>query len=261
MNSSEKDVGFDKLKSRFSRNIYQTDKGKVRLAMVKHDLLLSVPEISSERKLKILDAGAGMGQMARWLANKGHEVVMADISEEMLDHARKENKARALDEKIKIVHAPIQELHAKLSGQKFDLILLHGVIAWMQQPLEAIACLTSLLTSEGRMSVLFFNKDKLILKWGISDQVGNASNGRSSRVGTLTPINPLSFSAVAEFCRNNHLKILSKAGIRIFYRFFAKFPLSYHSSIDEYIKLEQQYYRQEPYASLGEHTHLVLCHT
>lgn len=254
------DVGFDELQPRFSDKIYQTGKGKIRLEVVKQDMLANIPELSTGNRLTILDAGAGMGQIARWLAKLGHSITMADLSAEMLENARIANEAEGLEESIKIINAPIQDLPEILRGNQYDLILLHGVIAWMEKPLSAIECLLPLMSRSGKMSVLFFNKDKLILKWGINGQIQNAMSGKATKQRPLTPINPVSFSEVENFCRKAGLKVASKAGVRIFYKFFAKLP-DHIEIIDDFLDLELKYCRQEPYASLGEHTHTVLVYS
>jgi S-adenosylmethionine-dependent methyltransferase len=86
-----------------------------------------------------------MGQISRWLAAKGHEVLLADVSEQMLAIAKEENIKESLQDKIKIVRAAIQELPQLLKGQTFDFILLHGVIEWMENPIEGFECLIPLL--------------------------------------------------------------------------------------------------------------------
>ena len=259
--NSDADKCFDELKPRFRRNVYESGKGLIRLEVLKADMLSCFPELTERKDLRILDAGAGMGQIAAWLARMGHFVTMADISAEMLDQARQEIIEAGLNEKIKILHASIQQLPAQLKGQKFDLILLHGVIAWLEHPLQAISGLKPLLANDGRFSVMFFNKDKLILKWGITGQLDQALKGKGSRKGSLTPTNPLSYAEVETFCRENGLKILTKAGIRIFYRFFLRFPERFAASVEDFIVAELKYCRVEPYASLGEHTHISLAMT
>ncbi|MGM0600611.1 MAG: methyltransferase domain-containing protein [Candidatus Rifleibacteriota bacterium] len=258
MTDFKNDINFDRYHKRFDRKVYQSGKGYVRLEVLKHDLLHNIPALKAESELQILDAGAGMGQISAWLAGLGHRVVAADISSEMLEKAKTCFNQNGVGDKITIVQSPIQELAKKLSGQKFDLILLHGVVTWMQQPFLAIDSLMPLLKDDSIVSLLYFNRDKLILKWGISDEVKRAINGKSRRKGSLTPINPLSFAQVAEFCQIRRLKILSKAGVRVFYGFFATFPEKIRSSQQDYLELELKYCDIEPYASLGEHTHLLL---
>ncbi len=252
------DVCFDQLCKRFDKNVYATGKGRVRLELTMADMLTALPGLQQGKQLQILDAGAGMGQIAIWLAGLGHRVTMADISDEMLAKARQQIEAFGVSENISLMQASIQSLPELLPKGQYDLILLHGVIAWLEKPLEAIGCLLPLLKPSGRMSVLYFNRDKLILKWGITGQIASAGSGRGSKKGSLTPINPLSYAEVAEYCANKGLRVFSKSGIRVFYRFFLRFPEKFNCSIEDFISLELQYCRIEPYASLGEHTHLIL---
>lgn len=251
------DRNFDKLASRLKKNIYSSDKGTIRLAVLKADMLDSIREIAAGKTLNILDAGGGMGQIARWLAQHGHNVTLCDLSEEMLALAREENQNEHLTDRIALVHAPLQQLPVILSGQKFDLIVLHGVIEWMQQPCSAIEILKPMLSSEGAMSILFFNRNKLVLKWGINGQIKKAMSGKPVNSRPLTPQMPLTEDDLRSTISANNLKIVAKAGIRIFYGFFSKLTRKLESS-EATIELEQHYSRTEPFASMGEHTHIVL---
>lgn len=251
------DRNFDRLAARLKRNIYSSDKGTVRLALLKHDMLAGVQEIASGRQLQILDAGGGMGQISRWLAGMGHQIVLCDISAEMLGIAAAENELEGLQDQITIIQAPLQDLPALLPERKFDLILLHGVIEWMQEPFTAIEALTPMLVDTGAISLLYFNRNKLILKWGINGQIDKATSGLPHNPRQLTPSHPLSEADLAPVFMQYRLTPTSKAGIRIFYGFFSKLinkQVPCHASID----LEKQYCYTEPFASLGEHTHYIL---
>lgn len=254
---TDHDKNFDHLAARLKKNIYSSDKGTVRLAVLKSDMLASLPEIAEATALRILDAGGGMGQIARWLARQGHQVTLCDLSAEMLALAAEENEKEQLSHKIRLVHAPLQKLPEILQEQQFDLIVLHGVIEWMQLPCSAIDILRPMLSDKGAMSLLFFNRNKLILKWGINGQINKAMSGKPANSRPLTPQAPLTETDLLPTLERNSLKIISKAGIRIFYGFFAKLTKKLETSEDT-IKLEQHYSRLEPFASMGEHTHIVL---
>lgn len=254
---NQPDKNFDQLAKRLQQNVYASDKGLVRLSVLKHDMLMAIPEIKSGTSLKILDAGGGMGQIARWLAEMGHQVLLTDMSEQMLEIARKENHANKLEDRIELIHSSIQELPQKIAGQKFNLVLAHGVIEWMEKPEEALGILGSMLTDDGVFSLLFFNRDKLIMKWAINGQFDNARTGAASTKRKLTPHSPLTVNDLVLTFSENNLEISSKAGIRIFYGFFSRMMRDYHAN-QQTIELEKQYCRTEPFASLGEHTHLVL---
>ncbi|MDD3148388.1 MAG: methyltransferase domain-containing protein [Candidatus Riflebacteria bacterium] len=251
------DRNFDKLAGRLKKHIYSSGKGAVRLAVLKHDMLAGISEITSHKGLQILDAGGGMGQIARWLAEYGHQVTLCDISAEMLQVAEEENRKAGQQNNIRLIHAPLQEMPGILSGCQYDLILLHGVIEWMQTPSDALSLLSPMLKPGGAISLLFFNRSKLILKWGVNGQLQKAMSGRPLNPRSLTPVNPLIESDLQPIFAECGLQKTSKAGIRIFYGFFTRMVQT-QPSCQTTIDLELQYCHSEPFASLGEHTHLIL---
>lgn len=250
------DKNFDELAHRFSANIYNSGKGAVRFTLLQEDIIRDFPEIKSSKSLHILDAGGGMGQAARWLADMGHKVELCDLSAKMLQIAEEENQKANLADKIAINHIPIQKISEKFAPQTFDLILLHGVIEWMENPLSAIDSVTPLLKKNGGLSLLYFNKTKLILKWGVNHQFEKALGERQTVRRPLTPINPLTEQDVKPELSKHGYKIISKSGIRVFYGFFTS-KVNDKAPIDKAIELERRHYLDEPYASLGEHTHIT----
>jgi len=70
------DYNFDILADKFEKSIYGTLKGEWRLKLLKEDLA----QIYNQDRLDIWDSGCGMGQMALWFAQGGHNVVCNDIS-------------------------------------------------------------------------------------------------------------------------------------------------------------------------------------
>lgn len=251
------DKNFDSLADRLKQNIYGSNKGRVRLAMLEFDMNKGIAELSGQKSLQILDAGGGMGQIARYLASKGHEIVLCDLSAEMLAQAECENIAAGLQNRISLLHSSIQNLPQLLPDRQFDLILLHGVIEWMTDPAEAIATVAPMLRSSGSMSLLFFNRNKLFLKWGINGQIESALTGRPRKAQKLTPTTLIEESWLRRLLSGYQLELLSKAGIRIFHRFFTRQLVSAVDFADA-IRLEQHYCHEEPFASLGEHTHFIL---
>ncbi len=251
------DKNFDSLAHRLERNIYGSNKGQVRLAMLEFDMSRGLPELTEQPKLQILDAGGGMGQIARWLAAMGHQITLCDLSAEMLALAERENQSAGLQERISLLHSPIQELPCHLAGRSFDLVLLHGVIEWMAEPAEAITAVIPMLNSGGAMSLLFFNRNKLFLKWGINGQVESALARRPRKAQKLTPTTLIDESELRRILAKNGLELVSKAGIRIFHRFFTRQQTAV-IAIEDAIALEKHYCYEEPFASLGEHTHFIL---
>ncbi len=63
---------------KFSRNIYGTTKGQLRQAILWQDLDRVLAERAA--KLRVLDAGGGEGQTAIKMAERGHQVILCDLS-------------------------------------------------------------------------------------------------------------------------------------------------------------------------------------
>ncbi|HSG62689.1 MAG TPA: methyltransferase domain-containing protein, partial [Pseudomonadales bacterium] len=115
------DKNFDLLAHKFAQNIYGTPKGEIRAAVLWRDLQQTLVSFG-ERRLRILDAGGGFGFFSQKLAALGHEVILCDISAQMLAQAQAHIDASNIPLDIELVHGAIQDLSADKHGH-FDLIL------------------------------------------------------------------------------------------------------------------------------------------
>ena len=80
---------FDHLGARFAERIYDSPKGAIRLAVLQRDMLQWLPALmQADTPLRILDIGAGLGQISGWLAGLGHQLTVAEPSDVMLARAR-----------------------------------------------------------------------------------------------------------------------------------------------------------------------------
>ena len=123
------DKNFDKLSQKFAQNIYGTTKGEIRAAVLWRDLVPALASLGKPR-LRILDAGGGFGYLSQKLAALGHDVVLCDISEQMLALAQQQIEAANTALSIQLIHSPIQALTVEEYGQ-FDVILCHAVAEWL----------------------------------------------------------------------------------------------------------------------------------
>ncbi|MBY0419345.1 MAG: methyltransferase domain-containing protein, partial [Pararheinheimera sp.] len=82
MSKKQQDRNFDGIAGKFQKNIYQTTKGRLRQAVLLRDFAECTDLATPSR---ILDVGAGQGQLALALAQQGHQVTLTDLSQDMLD--------------------------------------------------------------------------------------------------------------------------------------------------------------------------------
>ena len=250
------DKNFDNIADKFQRNIYQGLKGKIRLRVLDEDIQEYVFR-DNNQAMSILDAGAGSGQYAAHLAAQGHQMVLADISQNMLDLA-KSNFVTAGHELTahQFLNLPVQELHKYLS-KPYQLVLFHAVLEWLVDPEPTLKQVLDMVADGGYCSLMFFNRNSLIMQHVIFGNLKILEKDHIRGLGkkTLTPTNPLEPEQVYAWLEKAGMKILVKTGVRVIHDYSPKDRLADYP--ENYLKLEQQYCRKEPFLSLGRYIHLI----
>tara|TARA_R110002167_G_scaffold299195_2_gene503533 strand:+ start:771 stop:1628 length:858 start_codon:yes stop_codon:yes gene_type:complete len=256
------DRSFDGLAERFKRKIYDGLKGDIRLAVLQRDLIEHVLSLSSDKPLRILDAGGGQGQFSLRLATLGHHVTLCDISSDMLALAEQEVAEKQLEDKVELRHESIQSLAKSVQEKSndlhaFDLVLCHAVLEWVIDPERLLQDLTSLVAPKGYFSLTFYNEYSVVFK--------NLLRGSFSRVlekdyvgfvGSLTPTNPLKPDQVAEWFKLLPFNILCRSGIRCFHDYIIDLKVQ-KKSPEELLEVELLLSQQEPYISLARYIHIL----
>lgn len=252
------DRNFDDLSHKFGRKIYESPKGVIRQEIVWEDLLETIPALHGT-PLRILDAGAGMGQIALRLAQMGHEVVLCDHSAEMLTLARQAFAEAAPAARVQFVHAPVQQLAQHVEGQ-FDVVLFHAVLEWLAQPQQTLHEVLRYCRPNGHFSLLFYNRHGLsylnLIKGNLRKVEASDYRGHP---GSLTPSSPHDPDEVRRWLACAGWEIIRKSGVRVFYDMM--YPsVRAERSLDDILRLERRFGRQSPFCDLGRYMHLVCCY-
>ena len=251
------DVGFDGIADEFESGIYGSSKGAVRLAVLWSVLNDDVPALA-DRPMRILDAGGGSGHMAVRLAGLGHSVVLCDVSEDMLAKAATRAAEAGVTGAIDIRHLSIQG-YANVAGEKFDLVMCHAVLEWLEDPQSAVRDLARLVKQGGQLSVMFYNRFASLLKRTLAGDfeaaLGDYQTGPVRR-GWGEGATALDNQVVVSWLEDQGLEVNARAGIRIFHDHVVD-KLRGPQRLTQLIKLEKAVCRSEPFKSLGQHTHLT----
>ena len=145
------DRNFDDLASRFSRTIYATPRGQLRLMALEQDFSDCAIVVKGSR---VLDIGGGQGQFSLMLAKQGAEISLCDISDDMLALARDQFAAEGLPADIR--NASLQDATAAFPGQ-FDIVMNHAVLEWLAEPMAALPLLADKVKPGGYLSLMFYN--------------------------------------------------------------------------------------------------------
>lgn len=202
---------FNGAKDKFSRCIYDSAKGKVRLMVLKRDLA----ELRNGRPLKILDVGCGMGQMALWFAQAGHHATLCDVSEEMLAQAKSSAAELGLLEQLSFHHAGLADLPEAL-GQ-YDLVICHAVLEWIEAQETFIHLLAKRVKPQGHLSLMAFNRKALLFNHLVAGNFEYAQTGMKRRSRQrLTPNWPVEPKHLQSWLNQEKLFIGTLSGVRIF---------------------------------------------
>lgn len=257
------DRNFDDLADRFKRNVYGGLKGAIRLAVLHRDFAEHLPEVSSTpadstfHKLRILDAGGGQGQFSLHLAQVGHELVICDISAEMLKLAEREIIAAGLEAKVSLLHCALQDLPQHLHNCQFDLVLCHAVMEWMAEPQHLLACLNRYLSTTGHLSLTYYNLHSLIYKNLLRTNFKKIqARDYGGARGSLTPINPVDPELCKQWLAELPFEVLASSGIRVFHDYIFDQQLRERCP-EDLIAMELEFSRTEPYRSLARYIHVL----
>lgn len=244
------DVDFDGKAESFEKEIYGSSKGYIRLRVLWEDLLTEMPRIS-HGGLSILDAGGGSGHMALRLAEQGNSVVLCDSSREMLSSAEEAVREANLSDLVTIRHSAIQDLER---AGDFDAITCHAVLEWLADPETTLRHLVQLLREDGLLSLMFYNQNAALLKRIFRGEFARGSVDLKERQnGGCTP---LAEETVRAWLEGFGMKVVSKSGIRMFHDHLLDLIRS-RDRLDDLLEVEKELRKREPFASLGQHIHLV----
>ncbi|MGW8227779.1 MAG: methyltransferase domain-containing protein [Gammaproteobacteria bacterium] len=250
------DRNFDDLARRFTDNIYGSPKGRIRLAILQEDLDTLLSRFPANTPLRILDAGSGLGYMALYLAQRGHEVVLCDHSAEMLQRAKQLFAEQAPATKVTFIESPVQTLQQYVRGQ-FDVVLFHAVLEWVSEPQQTLQDLLRFLRPGGFFSLLFYNRNSLVMRNLLRGNFRKlAADQFAGDPKSLTPTNPLRPEDVLGWLAASGLTVLSRTGVRIIYDYLSR-EIREQRSFEDILEMERRYCRQEPFIALGRYMHVL----
>lgn len=243
--------------ARFQKNIYQTAKGRIRQAVLHADL---ADLINSPKSLRVLDIGAGIGQVNQLFATSGHQVVHSDISAQMVEAACLAHHEAGLSSQYSYITAGLQQLPDALAATaadpQFDVVLCHAVLEWLAEPSRALALIKPLMKPRGWLSLMFYNKDAKAmanLLYGNFDYV--KAGLKVKKKVRFSPHNPLTIQQVKGWSAAQNLTICQHSGVRCIHDYLREVG---DQSRDDLIDMELGVRHEDPFRQLGRYQHFLL---
>ncbi|WP_048784656.1 MULTISPECIES: tRNA uridine 5-oxyacetic acid(34) methyltransferase CmoM [Pantoea] len=249
------DRNFDDLAEKFSQNIYGTTKGIVRQAILWDELEAILPTLGAA-PLRVLDAGGGLGQISSGLAQRGHQILLCDLSAEMLRRAQQHAEAQQVSHNMQFRQIAVQQVGEHLDTP-VDLVLFHAVLEWVAEPEKALQALFDALRPGGVMSLMFFNRHSLVFR---NLTLGNFGylrvNMAKQKKRSLSPDYPRDPEDVYRWLAACGFEIEQRTGVRVFSDYM-KAPPADCGGDASILEMERRYCRQEPFLSLGRYIHVT----
>lgn len=244
-----KDRHFDALATRFAEKIYGGAKGAIRLAVLQADLAEALPD----RPLRVLDIGAGLGHMALWLAERGHQVTLAEPAAPMLEGAR-ERFAEA-GQQATFIQAPWQDLLGQLT-EPYDLVVCHAVLEWLAEPETILPVLHQLTRRDGLLSLAFYNRDALVyrnlLKGHFRKMRRDDMAGEKQSLTPQKPLDPRTLKVQLE----DLWQVEIESGVRVFHDYMPS-EFQARAELIDLLEMELAHRRHPAFAGLGRYLHWI----
>ncbi len=150
------------LADQFADEAYATVKGYVRTYVMHQQLLEHLPPPPAA----VLDVGGGAGHQSLPLAQAGYQVTLLDPSRAMLDKAgqrleRLPGDARA---RVTLLQADGENAASAVDGRRFDAVLCHGVLGYLERPEPMVGQLCRCAAPGGLVSIMTGNADTMAVR-------------------------------------------------------------------------------------------------
>ena len=244
------DRHFDQLATRFAEKIYGGAKGAIRLAVLQADLA----EILPDRPLRVLDIGAGLGHMSLWLAQRGHQVTLAEPAAPMLEGARQ--RFADAGQTATFIQAPWQELLGQLT-EPYDLVLCHAVLEWLAEPHAILPVLHQLtqtrrLVIPGVLQPRCADLPQLCSRGTFRKMRKNDMAGEKQSLTPQQPLDPRELAAQLE----GLWRVETQSGVRVFHDYM---PVEFQARAElvDLLEMELAHRRHPSFAGLGRYLHWI----
>lgn len=143
------------LARQFADEAYATVKGYVRTYVMHQHLIEHLPPAPA----RVLDVGGGAGHQSFPLAQAGYDVTLLDPSPAMLDKARERLERLPADarDRVTLVEAAGEDADDAVRGARFDGVLCHGVLGYLDEPEPVIDQVCRCTADGGIVSIMTAN--------------------------------------------------------------------------------------------------------
>lgn len=250
------------LADQFADEAYASVKGQVRTYVLHRQLLEHLPPPPAN----VLDVGGGAGHQSFPLALAGYDVTVLDPSRAMLDKA--EQRLRRLpaeaSSRVTLLHADGAEAAETVGGARFDAVLCHGVLGYLERPDQLVEQLCRCAAPGGLVSIMTANAAAMAVRPAMEQRWEDALAAFDSRteIGVLgVPGRADTVDELGELLRARDVEPVRWYGVWLFVDWLefsgTELDPSDRRQVAATAAAELEASRRDPYRGLSRVFHLV----
>ncbi|GAA1974976.1 class I SAM-dependent methyltransferase [Amycolatopsis minnesotensis] len=250
------------LADHFADGAYAAVKGRVRTYVMHQQLLehLPAPPVS------VLDVGGGAGHQSFPLAQAGYEVTLLDPSQGMLDKARQRLDRLPADvqRRVTLKRAAGENAEEAVDGRRFDAVLCHGVLGYLERPEPVVDQLCRCAAPGGVVSIMAGNAAAAAVRPALEQRWEDALTAFDARseIGVLgLPTHATTVPELSELVRSRGVETLNWYGVWLFVDWLdlsgADLDPDDSKQLAAAAAVELEAGRRDPYRQLSRIFHLV----
>jgi S-adenosylmethionine-dependent methyltransferase len=250
------------LADKFADDAYATVKGYVRTYVLHQQLMEHLPPPPAP----VLDVGGGAGHQSFPLAQAGYDVTLLDPSPAMLDKARErlQRLTRDSQRRVTLLEADGENADEAVDGRRFDAVLCHGVLGYVEQPEPLVDQLCRCTAAGGVVSIMTGNAKATAVQPALEQRWDDALAAFDVRtgIGVLGVRGRAdTVEEVSELVKSHGVEPLRWYGVWLFVDWLEFSGVQLDRSDSEQVAataaVELEASRRDPYRQLSRVFHLV----
>jgi SAM-dependent methyltransferase len=250
------------LADQFADDAYATVKGYVRTYVMHQQLLEHLPPPPAT----VLDVGGGAGHQSFPLAQAGYHVTLLDSSQAMLDKAGQRLQRLPVEarQRVTLVRAGGENAAEAAGGGRFDVVLCHGVLGYLEEPEPLVSQLCQCAAPGGLVSIMTGNAKAMAVRPALERRWDDALASFDTRTETGVlgvPGRADTVEELSDLLRNRGVEPLRWYGVWLFVDWLefsgAELDPGDTAQAAATAAVELEASRRDPYRQLSRVFHLV----
>ncbi|MGN6608030.1 MAG: methyltransferase domain-containing protein [Jatrophihabitans sp.] len=226
-----------------------------RQGVIWQTLARALPSITDpSRAVRVLDCGGGSGTYAVPLATDGADVTVVDTSVDALATLQRRADEAGVAASVHPVQGDVEALPDAVAGDRYDLVLAHGILEAVDDVAGAFAAMAGLVRAGGLLSVVVDNPVAAVLGRALA---GEPAAALAELRGLTTDLGHPGGDAVRVLCREAGLTVESRHGVGVFTEWVPGAALDAPGARETLAELEAEAADRPPFVDIAARIHVL----